>query len=130
MILEAIEENANCRESDMMRFREIGPPRQVVTVRLYHEALEGKEYSVTGWSDQGATPAFVRPVEDSGSGVSYLLYGGNCGLRFGPKEAIFRLSDPAQWGEPFLLLSNLADVTSGTPEMVGDAGIEPAASSV
>jgi len=115
MIVEEIEENPNCRASDMMRYRETGPPRPVVQVRLYHEAPEGKLYDVTGWTDQAeppAHPATIQPVEDSGSGVAYLLQGGNCGLRFKPADstASWDLSDPSQWGEPYLLLGDLQDL--------------------
>lgn len=114
MILEAIEENGNCRESDMMRFREAGPRQGVIAVRFYDRNPDGARYDVTGWSDQGAVSAFVQPVEDSGSGVSYLLYGGSCGLRFKPNDPDrpWSLDDPAQWGEPFLLLSDPGDVVS------------------
>lgn len=118
MIIEEIEENPNCRGSDMMRYRETGPPQKVIQVRLYHEVPEGKLYWVTGWNDRDGTPvspATVQPVEDSGSGVAYLLQGGNCGLRFKPAESMkpWDLSDPAQWGEPFLLLGDLQDLVIG-----------------
>ncbi len=113
MIIEEIEENPNCRPSDMMRYREIGPPKKVVQIRLYHEVPEGKLYWVTGWNDQGEAtpPASVQPVEDSGSGVAYLLQGGNCGLRFKPadRNGPWSLTDPSQWGEPFLLLGDPQD---------------------
>lgn len=120
MIIEEIEENPNCRPSDMMRYRETGPPQKVTQVRLYHEAPEGKLYQVTGWTDRPdapTTPAQVRPVEDSGSGVAYLLQGGSCGLRFKPAEsaAPWSLSDPSQWGEPFLLLGDRADLMLEKP---------------
>lgn len=114
MIIEEIEENPNCLPSDMMRFREAGPVRKVSQVRLYHEDPAGKLYSVTGWTDGTESPisaAFARPVEDSGSGTAYLLYGGNCGLRFKPTaDAPWHLDDPSQWGEPYLLLSDPHDL--------------------
>lgn len=114
MIIEEIEENPNCRGADMMRFREIGPRRKVVQVRLYHEDPKGKGYWVTGWGDgdRPETEAFVQPVEDSGSGVAYLLTGGAYGLRFRPVESAgpWRLDDPAQWGEPFLLMGDPHDL--------------------
>lgn len=115
MILEEIEENPNCRAADMMRFREIGPAKRVVQVRLYHEDSNGKWYGVTGWTDRPEAPtaeAFIQPVEDSGSGVAYLLFSaGPCGLRFKPhSESPWSLTDPSQWGEPFLLLGDSRDV--------------------
>ncbi len=117
MILEEIEENPNCRPADMMRFREIGPAKKVRRVRLYHEDQNGRWYDVTGWTDRPDAPtadALIQPVEDSGSGVAYLLYGtGNCGLRFKPDSEIpWSLTDPAQWGEPFLLLGEMRDIAS------------------
>lgn len=115
MIIEEIEENPNCRPSDMMRYRETGPPQKVVQIRLYHESTEGKLYWVTGWTDQPEAPtlpARVQPVEDSGSGVAYLLQGGSCGLRFKPvgNNLPWSLDDPSQWGEPFLLLGDPQDL--------------------
>lgn len=103
----------------MMRFRETGPTQKVVQVRLYHEDPAGRWYSVTGWTDQEKNPtadAFLCPVEDSGSGTAYLLYGvGNCGLRFKvDPEKPWSLADPTQWGEPFLLLADLHDVKTGS----------------
>ena len=120
MILEEIEENRNCRPSDMMRFREVGPPRKVLQVRLYQDDPNGKLFWVTGWTDREAAPttaAFVQPVEDSGSGMVYLLYGGNCGVRFKPadREAPWDLNDPSQWGEPFLLLGDSQDLILEKP---------------
>lgn len=115
MILEEIEENPNCRSADMMRFREAGPAKRVVQVRLYHEDPEGRWYQVTGWNNREEDPtadAFIQPVEDSGSGVAYLLYGaGDSGLRFKTDPAApWRLADAGQWGEPFLLLGEIRDV--------------------
>ncbi len=120
MILEEIEENPNCPPADMMRFREVGPAKRVSQVRLYHEAPDGKWYGVTGWTDRSEAPtaeAFIQPVEDSGSGVAYLLYGaGNCGLRFKRHpESPWSLTDPTQWGEPFLLLGDSQDVAVEPP---------------
>lgn len=97
----------------MMRFRENGPARKAVAVRLYHDDPAGKIYWVTGWADQDRpADAFIQPVEDSGSGVAYLLYGGNCGLRFKPYEsaAPWSLTDAGQWGEAFLLLGDIRDI--------------------
>lgn len=115
MILEEIEENPNCPPADMMRFRETGPAKRVLQVRLYHEDPDGRWYRVTGWTDHTAEPtaeAFIQPVEDSGSGVAYLLYSaGNWGLRFKrDPEAPWSLTDASQWGEPFLLLGEMQDV--------------------
>lgn len=117
MILEEIEENPNCRPADMMRFREIGPAKRATQVRLYHENPNGRWYAVTGWTGRTEAPtaeAFIQPVEDSGSGVAYLLFSaGNCGLRFKFRpENPWSLTDSNQWGEPFLLLGDLRDVVA------------------
>ena len=113
MIIEEIEENPNCPPCDMMRFRENGPKRRVVSVRLYDHDPHGHVYWVAGWTrDNQPAAAYVQSVEDSGSGVAYLLSGGDCGLRFKPhgSDAPWSLMDATQWGEPFLLLGDSEDI--------------------
>ena len=47
----------------------------------------GEWYWITGWSDNVDTPlcpANAQRVEDSGSGLAYLVSGGLYGLRFKP----------------------------------------------
>lgn len=115
MIIDEIEENPNCGPLDMHRFRSFGEPRVVLQVRLFYKNPKGGLYWVTGWqqNEEAPTcPAHVVQVEDSGAGMSYLLYGGTWGLRFksvDPEEP-WDLANPRQWGEAFLLLGDRADL--------------------
>jgi len=115
MILDEIEENPNCGPSDMRRFRIVGAPRIVRQVRLFDRNPEGELYWITGWqSDQAnpTCPAQAVPVEDSGEGTVYLLFGGNWGLRFKPvvPDQPWDLHHPRQWGESFLLMGDPKDL--------------------
>lgn len=114
MIVE-VESNDNCEASIFARFKEAGPARPISQVRLYERNPAGEWYWVTGWSDNEhspACPAYARLVEDSGSGLTYLVYGGLYGLRFKPisSEAPWSLDDPQQWGEAYLSLSTDRDL--------------------
>lgn len=110
-----VEANANCEESVFVRFREQGPPRPVVQVRLYDRVSTGEWYWVTGWHPGPAQPlcaATTQPVEDSGSGVVYLVSGGSWGLRLKPVRVNeeWALESTAQWGEAYLLLTDRRDI--------------------
>lgn len=114
MILE-VESNDNCESSVFARFKEVGPPRPIVMVRLYERNPAGEWYRVTGWSDDSKTPAcpaYVRLVEDSGSGLAHLVYGGLYGLRFKPihVDEPWSLDNQHQWGEAYLSLASDGDV--------------------
>ena len=114
MFLE-VEENPNCKGMDMMRFKELGPPKQLKQVRLYDRIDQGEWCSITGWSDEEDNPlrpAYARPVEDSGIGMAYLIYGGNHGIRFKPVGIAedWNLKSPNQWGEPYLVLTSRLDL--------------------
>ena len=114
MFLE-VEENPNCKAMDMMRFKELGPPRRLKQVRLYDRVATGEWFEITGWSGHTtapACPAYACPIEDSGSGVAYLVYGGNHGIRLRPVEPSksWSLTNPDQWGEPHLILSSPQDL--------------------
>ena len=114
MIVE-VESNENCADGFFARFKESGPARPVVQVRLYERNAAGEWYRVTGWSDNAETPAcpaYAQVVEDSGAGLSYLVYGGLYGLRFKPiaSEEPWSLESPLQWGETHLLLSSDRDL--------------------
>jgi|SRR5579863_9163114 len=115
MILDEIEENPNCAPSDMKRFRIVGSPRPVRQVRLYDRNPEGEIYWVTGWRSDQSDPACLAqgvPVEDSGEGTVYLLFGGSWGLRFRPiiPDEPWNIQNPRQWGEPYLLLGDPQDL--------------------
>jgi hypothetical protein len=110
-----VEANPNCAESVFIRFREQGPPRPVIQVRLYDRVSTGEWYWVTGWQSDPAQPHCVatgQPVEDSGSGVVYLVSGGSWGLRLKPVlvNEDWALESAAQWGEAYLLLTERRDI--------------------
>ena len=114
MIVE-VESNENCEASIFARFKEVGPARPVIQVRLYERNPAGEWYWVTGWSGSDATPAcaaYAQEVEDSGAGLAYLVYGGLYGLRFKPvqPDKPWSLADPKQWGEAYLSLASERDL--------------------
>ncbi len=117
MIVE-IESNENCETSVFARFKEIAPARLVLQVRLYDRNPAGEWYWVTGWIDDELTPAcpaHAQLVEDSGAGLTYLVYGGLYGLRFRPldSEEPWGLESPHQWGEAYLSLASDGDLRYG-----------------
>ena len=114
MIVE-VEPNDNCDSSLFARFKEVGPPRPVVQVRLYDRNPAGEWYWVTGWSDNEQAPtcqAYAQVVEDSGSGLAHLVYGGIHGLRFRPisLDEHWSLGSPHQWGDAYLSLADARDL--------------------
>ncbi|MCS6971105.1 MAG: hypothetical protein RMM29_07490 [Planctomycetota bacterium] len=95
----------NLAEPVMASFRTIGCPQRVQEIRLWRDG-EWRWYAVTGWSESGPVPAWIQPIEESGDGTACLVYGGPLGLRLAPAPvARWRLDDPAQWGEGFLLVT-------------------------
>ena len=114
MIVE-VESNDNCADSFFARFKEAGPARPVIQVRLYDRNSAGEWYWVTGWSDNTETPscrAYGQLVEDSGSGLTHLVYGGIYGLRFKPVaiDEPWNLESAHQWGDTHLSLSSERDL--------------------
>ena len=114
MIVE-VESNDNCDASVFARFKEIGPARPVLQVKLYDRNSAGEWYWLTGWSDNAQTPtcqAYAQLVEDSGSGLTRLVYGGIYGLRFKPIdiEEAWSLDSLHQWGESYLSLASERDL--------------------
>ncbi len=72
-------------------------------------------YEVTGWSseDDGTpTPAMYVPVSDSGQATVHLVCGDDWGVRLKPADSDdeWDIDSPDQWGEPYLMLTDLADV--------------------
>ncbi|HMU56384.1 MAG TPA: hypothetical protein PKA61_15340 [Nitrospira sp.] len=119
MIVE-VEANENCETSFFARFKEAGPARPVVQVRLFERNPAGEWYDVTGWSEHPAAPAcraFGQPIEDSGAGMAYLVYGGLYGLRFKPAGSAepWSLTSPHQWGEAYLSLASDRDLRYAPP---------------
>ena len=114
MIVE-VEANPNCEQGFFGRFKELSRPRLIREIKLYDRRPEGEWYEVTGWSDdpaQPCCPAWCCPVEDSGAGRTYLVYGGIFGLRFRPtgREEAWSLDSPHQWGEPYLAVADSSDL--------------------
>lgn len=110
-----VESSENCEASLFARFKEVGPARRIDQVKLYERNPAGEWYWVTGWNDDPATPAclaYAQLVEDSGSGLAHLVYGGIYGLRFKPTniEEAWNLDSPQQWGEAYLSLSSDRDL--------------------
>lgn len=114
-VIVEVESNENCEASVFARFKEIRPARPVVQVRLYDRNPAGEWHWVTGWSDNEATPpcpAYAQLVEDSGAGLTHLIYGGFYGLRFKPIdiEEAWDLESLHQWGEAYLSLASDRDL--------------------
>ena len=114
MIVE-VESNDNCETSFFGRFKEAGPARQIIQAKLYDRNPTGEWYWVTGWSDDERAPvcaAYAQLVEDSGAGLTYLVFGGLYGLRFKPINSIefWNLGSPHQWGETHLSLASDRDL--------------------
>jgi len=116
-VLILIEANDNCAEGGSWRFKATAPPRPVSRVRLYDRAPAGQWYQVVGWTGQLAQPtcpALAQKIDDSGSGVAYLISGGDCGLRLKPAgdSAPWSLSDRRQWGAPYLIVASPQDLVA------------------
>lgn len=114
MIVE-VESNENCEAGVFARFKEAGPARPVLHVRLYDRNAAGEWCWITGWSDDPAMPAcqaYAQPVEDSGSGLALLVYGGLYGVRLKPvqNDEPWSLDSRNQWGESYLSLSSERDL--------------------
>jgi len=90
------------------QFKRIGEPVRVVAVDLEGDGMQpvrGLEVS-----EQGVTvgPAFACAVEDSGSGVVWLVYGGAAGVWVGPGEALPAPGDARAVFEAYLLVDRAA----------------------
>ncbi len=114
MFLE-VEQNPNCGASVFLRFKALGQARQLRQVRSYEHSARGEWCDVVGWTDDDSRPvcpAMARPVEESGHGTAYVVFGGPWGLRLkraGARED-WSLNSPRQWGEPYLLLTDARDL--------------------
>ncbi len=114
MVVE-VESNPNCESSLYARFRESGPARRVVKVRTFERRSEGEWCWVTGWTDSPDNPrcaAHAQLVEDSGAGLTYLVFGGLWGIRLKPVvlDEEWSLESRHQWGEPYLALADRNDI--------------------
>jgi len=111
-----VEENPNCEGTPLQAFSALSPPRPVEKMWLDRG---GKRHLfwVTGIDPGGKTcSAYAQKVQDSGSGVSFLIYGGSWGIRFKPAEQEtkpWNLTDPDQWGEPYKFYGDERDLVYG-----------------
>ncbi|MCA9472183.1 MAG: hypothetical protein MRJ96_15365 [Nitrospirales bacterium] len=110
-----VEDNLNVENSVFLRFKEVSAPRLVSHVRIYDRSSIGEWYTITGWGnndEQATCDAYAQKVEDSGSGVAILIYGGIHGVRLKAEDSSepWDLKSPNQWGETYLLLSGEDDV--------------------
>lgn len=114
MFLE-VEGSSNFEGSLFLRFKELGPAKPLLQVKLYERSPRGEWCDVIGWTDNEASPlcqAQAQPVEDSGAGFAYLVFGGVSGIRLKPItiDEHWSLESPNQWGESHLLLSDAGDL--------------------
>jgi hypothetical protein len=114
MVVE-VESNPNCETGLYARFKESGPARRVFKVRTFERRPDGEWCLVTGWTDDPHAPrcaAYAQRVEDSGAGLSYLVFGGLWGVRLKPValDENWSLESRNQWGEPYLLLADAKDL--------------------
>ena len=113
-----VEESDNCYAMPMQLFEARADPVPVDRVRLFEPGRPHGIYEVTGWSsddDGSPCPAMYVPVSDSGQAEAHLIIGGDWGVRMrlsGSAED-WDIDNPEQWGEPFLWLSDGADVILG-----------------
>lgn len=114
MVIE-VECNPNCKQSLYARFTEAGPARKVLKVRIFDRKPQGEWCWVTGWTDDPEHPccaAYAQPVEDSGAGLAYVVFGGLGGIRLKPVglDEEWSLASASQWGEPYLALADERDI--------------------
>jgi len=110
-----VESNPNWENSVFLRFKEVAPAQPVSHVKIYERTSRGEWCAVTGWCDdsqQAVCSAYAQKVEDSGAGVTLLVFGGNYGVRLKPESSLdeWDLDHPEQWGEAYLSLSDERDL--------------------
>ena len=110
-----VESNPNCESSVFLRFKEVAPAQPVSHVKIFDRTSRGEWCTVTGWCDDSHQPAcsvYAQKVEDSGSGVTFLVFGGIYGVRLKPENCQdeWDLEHPEQWGEAYLSLSDERDI--------------------
>ncbi len=113
MVVIEIPMNPNCEAVETRVFHDLESPRPVRQVRLERTPGQPAWYAVVGWTTSGTTcQALAQKVDDSGDGVALLLHGGDAGLRLQPagQETQWELGHPEQWGEPFIITADSADV--------------------
>lgn len=111
-----VEENPNCEATPLQVFGELSPPRPVRQMWLDRDGKRAL-CGITGIERGGAPcPAYAQKVQDSGAGVSFLIYGGAWGIRFKPVEyekEPWDLTNSRQWGEPYKFYGEEKDFVYG-----------------
>ena len=113
MITIEIPPNPNCDAVDLRVFHDLEPPRPVSQVRLTRDRRAPQWHEVVAWTAaRSSQQALAQKVDDSGEGVAFLIYGGEAGLRLRPAGSVgpWRLDHPEQWGLPFILTTEAADL--------------------
>ena len=110
-----VEENENCEYMPLQLYEAKAAPVAISRVRLFEPGRPHGTYLVTGWSSAGGgtpCPASYVPVSDSGQAVVHLVYGGDWGVRLKPADSSeeWDLSGSDQFGEPYLMLTDVNDV--------------------
>ena len=110
-----IEENDNCEYMPMQVYEAQADSVPVRRVRLFEPDRPHGVYEVTGWSSEDSgTPSLAMyvPVSDSGQATVHLVSGGDWGVRLRPegRDEEWDLDSPSQWGEPYLMLTDQADI--------------------
>ena len=77
----------NCQESLMLMFNGLSEPAPAASVWTTDPGGADMMCAVTGWSTEGACPAYSAMVEESGEGSAVLIYGGDEGIRLKPWTA-------------------------------------------
>ena len=110
-----VEENDNCYGMPLMTYQTLGPAFEIQKVKVY--GLIGLEEFqwVTGWNsnmDGNPLPAFCVEVSDSGSGNAFLIFGSDWGLRMmhTSLDDKWDSTNINQWGEPWMLIGDMADI--------------------
>lgn len=118
MIAIDIPQNPNCEAVELRVFHDLESPRAVSQVRFEREPGKPQWCDIVGWSlDNTAGPAWAQKVDDSGEGVAFLIHGGKAGLRLrsGSSREPWQLESPHQWGLPFLIMTDPADLRFAPP---------------
>lgn len=114
MILINVDDNPNCKGVPQMSYAEMEPPKEVAKIRL-EKGGKNLDCWVTGINEGGSLcPVYSQKVVDSGAAYAYVVYGGEWGIRFqteNPAMHPWDMSNPAQWGEPYLLLGEESDLS-------------------
>ena len=116
-----VEDNDNCYGLPQQTFEVMGQRHSISQVLIAGPKGPEQLHQVTGWQsedDGSPCPAFYMPVTDSGSGVAYLVFGGDWGIRFKPLDSTeeWSIDSPNQWGEPYLVLSDEGDIVAEEEE--------------